>query len=136
MRSCARRSRDAATIFIAFVICCVDLTARTRRRISRSEGIFFAVALIASELPASSFSVPILWLGAGNCLRRRRFSPRGERIAELFQRLRQIRFDLIVDLFFLGQRCEELRASCIEELEERQLVRARLVHLDAVEESV
>ena len=28
MRSCARRSFDAATIFIALVICCVDLTAR------------------------------------------------------------------------------------------------------------
>ncbi len=26
--SCARRSLDAATIFMAFVICCVDLTAR------------------------------------------------------------------------------------------------------------
>ena len=38
-RSCARRSRDAATIFIALVICCVDLTARTRRLMSMSEGI-------------------------------------------------------------------------------------------------
>ena len=38
MRSCARRSLDAATIFIAFVICCVDLTARMRRRIS--DGIY------------------------------------------------------------------------------------------------
>src|SRR6185503_1640950 len=37
--SCARRSLDAATIFIAFVICCVDLTARTRRRMSISEGM-------------------------------------------------------------------------------------------------
>ena len=39
MRSCARRSRDAATIFIALVICCVDLTARIRRRMSMSEGM-------------------------------------------------------------------------------------------------
>jgi hypothetical protein len=39
MRSCARRSREAATIFMALVICCVDLTARTRRRMSRREGI-------------------------------------------------------------------------------------------------
>ena len=38
-RSCARRSFDAATIFIAFVICCVDLTARMRRRMSISDGI-------------------------------------------------------------------------------------------------
>ena len=39
MRSCARRSCDAATIFIALVICCVDLTARIRRRMSISEGM-------------------------------------------------------------------------------------------------
>ena len=39
MRSVARRSFDAATIFIAFVICCVFLTARTRRRKSISEGM-------------------------------------------------------------------------------------------------
>ena len=37
MRSCARRSFDAATIFIALVICCVFFTARTRRRRSISE---------------------------------------------------------------------------------------------------
>jgi hypothetical protein len=40
IRACARRSFDAATIFIAFVICCVFLTARIRRRRSISEGIF------------------------------------------------------------------------------------------------
>ena len=39
IRSCARRSFDAATVFIAFVICCVDLTARIRRRMSMSDGI-------------------------------------------------------------------------------------------------
>ena len=33
--------REAAIIFIAFVICCVDLTARIRRRKSRSDGISF-----------------------------------------------------------------------------------------------
>jgi hypothetical protein len=38
-RSCARRSLDAATIFIAFVICCVFFTARMRRRMSISEGM-------------------------------------------------------------------------------------------------
>src|SRR6187401_22097 len=37
--SCARRSFDAATIFIAFVICCVDFTARMRRRMSMSDAI-------------------------------------------------------------------------------------------------
>ena len=39
IRSCARRSREAATIFIALVICCVDLTARIRRRISNKDGM-------------------------------------------------------------------------------------------------
>ena len=39
MRSCARRSFDDETIFMAFVICCVDFTARTRRRMSISDGI-------------------------------------------------------------------------------------------------
>jgi hypothetical protein len=34
IRSCARRSRAAATIFIARVICCVLLTERIRRRMS------------------------------------------------------------------------------------------------------
>jgi hypothetical protein len=32
--------RLAATIFMALVICCVDLTARTRRRISIRDGIW------------------------------------------------------------------------------------------------
>ena len=39
MRSCARRSFDAATIFMALVICCVFLTARIRRRRSISDGM-------------------------------------------------------------------------------------------------
>ena len=40
IRSCERRSFDAATIFIAFVICCVDFTARMRRRMSMSDGTY------------------------------------------------------------------------------------------------
>src|SRR5262249_40950120 len=39
IRSCERRSFDAATIFIALVICCVFFTARIRRRGSISDGI-------------------------------------------------------------------------------------------------
>src|SRR5215510_2719399 len=39
IRSCALRSFDAATIFIALVICCVFLTARIRRRRSMREGM-------------------------------------------------------------------------------------------------
>src|SRR4026208_1129997 len=40
IRCCARRSFDAATIFIALVICWVFLTARIRRRKSINEGMF------------------------------------------------------------------------------------------------
>ena len=39
IRSCARRSFDAATIFIALVICCVFLTDLMRRRMSKRLGI-------------------------------------------------------------------------------------------------
>ena len=38
-RSCARRSRAAATVFMAFVSCCVFLTDRMRRRMSNRLGI-------------------------------------------------------------------------------------------------
>ena len=57
-RSWARRSLDAATIFIAFVICCVFFTARMRRRMSISEGIVYAFAATGAAgenfLPYSS----------------------------------------------------------------------------------
>ena len=39
MRSCARRSFDDETIFMAFVICCVDFVDRMRRRMSISDGM-------------------------------------------------------------------------------------------------
>src|SRR5258706_12984434 len=39
MRSCARRSFDAATIFMAFVICWGFFTERIRRRRSMSDGM-------------------------------------------------------------------------------------------------
>ena len=38
-RSCDRRSFDAETIFMALVICWIDLTARIRRRISMRDGM-------------------------------------------------------------------------------------------------
>ena len=49
--SCARRSFDAATIFMALVICCVDLTARMRRRMSISDGIWPAYAATPARRP-------------------------------------------------------------------------------------
>src|SRR5215211_7132458 len=95
MRSCARRSLDAATIFMALVICCVDLTARTRRRISNREGIY------RSSLSIPNVTIPTS-LGFGNCgvvelSGRRRLVRRGEALAELLERLREIGLDRVVD---------------------------------------
>src|SRR3954469_7029666 len=81
MRSWARRSFDAATIFIALVICCVDLTARIRRRMSRREGI-------RSD--------------------RRGLACGREVLAELLERAVQLRLDGVVDLLLLRQRGEQV----------------------------
>ena len=98
MRSCARRSRDAATIFMAFVICCVDLTARIRRRMSSNDGmVFYAAAVFCAA--AKSF-------------------------AELLQRRVQLGLELVVDLLLLGERREELRLARVEELVELLFVGA------------
>src|SRR5262245_18076013 len=89
MRSWARRSFDAATIFMALVICWVDLTARMRRRISKREGT-----------------------------RSRRLRRRRELVREFLESLVQIRLDLIVQLLLLDHRLQQLRAAGVEELEE------------------
>src|SRR5262245_64764932 len=89
-RSCARRSFDAATIFMAFVICCVDFTARMRRRMSMREGTncsrHVASLLAYGFLLASGFRLDP---GRG-----------GKLLAEIFQR-RVHRFLCVVlhDLF-------------------------------------
>jgi len=49
-RSCDRRSFDAATIFIAFVICCVDLTLRIRRSLAQTEEKLEQVMKLRSRL--------------------------------------------------------------------------------------
>src|SRR5215470_16043535 len=49
-RSCARRNFAAETVFIALVSCCVFLTDRIRRRISRRLGISGRAALFSLEL--------------------------------------------------------------------------------------
>ena len=80
MRSCARRSFDDATIFMAFVICCVDLVARTRRRMSISDGILSAASgwglAAGSSRPRS---------GGRECLR------------ELLERGVQLRLEFVVE---------------------------------------
>src|SRR3972149_5618511 len=59
MRSCARRSFDAATIFMAFVICCVFLTARIRRRRSISDGISRRGRLSRREIAREFLDRPV-----------------------------------------------------------------------------
>src|SRR5439155_13810764 len=49
VRSCARRSFAAETIFMALVICCVFLTERMRRRISIKLGIGFCRWVLREE---------------------------------------------------------------------------------------
>src|SRR5262245_59613536 len=89
MRSCARRSFDAATIFIAFVICCVFLTARTRRRRSMRDGM----------------------AGSGRCrLARRKVG------GVIAHRLVQRALERIVELPLLGDVAEELRVARLDEL--------------------
>src|SRR5437899_445335 len=85
-RSCDRRSFDAATIFMAFVICCVFFMARTRRRRSIRDGI----------------------------LRRRRL-PSGEAGRALFHGFGQRRSQLIVELLLLCDPAEELWVPVVDE---------------------
>src|SRR5262245_37225622 len=82
MRSCERRSFDAATIFIALVICCVFFTARIRRRRSISEGI-------CPRLAAEAVS---------GCRR----LPRREVLRELLHRAVERGLQLIVQLLLLA----------------------------------
>src|SRR5512143_2680345 len=76
-RSCERRSFDAATIFTAFVICCVFLTLRIRRRMS----IRFATSSAPSALG-------LLRLGPGG----------EEDLLRLSDRRRERRLDLLREL--------------------------------------
>src|SRR5204863_5914318 len=49
VRSCARRSFAAETIFMALVICCVFFTERMRRRISIKLGMGFCRRVLRQE---------------------------------------------------------------------------------------
>src|SRR5262245_33239679 len=101
MRSCARRSFDAATIFIALVICCVFLTARIRRRRSIRDGMM------------------------GLALRRRRLA-RGEVLRELRDRGVQRRLEVVVELLLLLDVLEDARMARFDVAVELGLERARV----------
>src|SRR5687768_3034231 len=121
VRSCARRSFDAATIFMALVICCVDFTARMRRRMSNSDGMVSSYQLSAvGSLRAFSS----------------RFRRRRELVAELLQGLIQVRLDLVGELALLGDRLQQLRPSGVEELEQLDLEVAHALDRHRVEEAL
>src|SRR5713101_3385487 len=109
MRSCARSSLDAATIFIAFVICCVDFTARMRRRISNSDGIYRCLLLMAN-VECRHLALGIQHLRHGHLLRGREGFP------ELLERGVQLRLDRVVDRLRRRERLQQLGAARVEEL--------------------
>src|SRR6476659_2510444 len=95
-RSCARRSFEAATIFIAFVICCVFLTARIRRRRSISDGIWTLPALGA------------FWPSCDGCL------PGREIACEFLHSSVESALQLIVELLLLDNPREHPRISRLD----------------------
>src|SRR4051812_23386756 len=97
IRSCARRSFDAATIFIALVICWVFLTERIRRRRSMRDGISGRRGLSGGEV-------------------------RGEFLDRLVQR----RLQLVVELLLLADPAEQLRVARFDEAVELGLVGAHI----------
>src|SRR6476659_1376727 len=96
IRSWARRSFEAATIFIAFVICCVFLTARIRRRRSISDGMWTLPALGA------------FWPSCDGCL------PGREVACEFLHCTVESGLQLIVQLLLFGNPREHLRISRLE----------------------
>src|SRR3984957_20092356 len=110
IRSWARRSFDAATIFIALVICCVFFTARMRRRRSISDGIDHS--------------------SRGCGLSRR------EVARELLHGGSQRGLQLIVELFLLRDATEQIRVAIVDELMELGLECPHVRDGDAVEISV
>src|SRR5580765_4369779 len=118
IRCCARRSLDAATIFIAFVICCVFLTARIRRRRSIREGI--------CQEPASGFGLLASgWPGARSlesgaqsvrgCISGCTRSPCRKVTGEFLDRRVERRLQLIVELFLLLDSGENVRVPRLQE---------------------
>src|SRR5687768_8464593 len=122
VRSCARRSFDAATIFMALVICCVFFTARTRRRRSMSDGISQNAARRPEDAKKTSWSLlrdfVSSWLPLGCC-----GLPRREVTRIFLYGLGQRGLELIVELLLLRDPAEELRMARLDELVQAGLER-------------
>src|SRR5262249_13064103 len=115
MRSWALRSFEAATIFIAFVICCVFLTARIRRRRSISDGIWTLPALAAC------------WPSCDGCF------PGREVACEFLHCRVEPALQLIVELLLFDYPREHLRIPRLDELEQFGLEGAHFRHRDVVQ---
>src|SRR5688500_7204987 len=137
-RSWARFRREAAIIFIAFVICCVDLTARIRRRKSISDGMSSSAfgtrnSGLDQHLPSpgSRIRIPV-------SLRRRsrgRCASRQELLVELLQRSLECPLRLIVERLLLGDAGEHGRMAGFDEAVEILLVAAQLFDRHRIEEA-
>src|SRR5687768_6699692 len=108
-RSCARLRREAAIIFIALVICCVDLTARIRRRRSIRDGI----SSDADRLP------------------RRR-----ELLAEFLERRFERALDLVVQDLLVGDAGEHAGVARLEEAIQVLFVAEHVFDRHSVEEAL
>src|SRR4051812_12305896 len=113
-RSCARLRREAAIIFIAFVICCVDLTARIRRRRSISDGI------VLSPGP----------------LRDRGLLRSCKPAAEFLQRRFDLRLQVVVDRLLLGDAAEHVRVARLKIAIEVVFVPAHVLDRYVIEETL
>src|SRR5215472_18420589 len=110
--SCARRSRAAATNFIARVICCVFFTERMRRRKSRSVGIVV-------RQPES--------------LACRSSRGHGEALLERLDGGLDFRLDAIVECLLRRDVLQYRRIICLRELQELAFEAADLRHGDSIE---
>src|SRR3954470_985111 len=134
MRSWARRSFDAATIFIALVICCVFLTARIRRRRSINDGICprplnAELAKTAKKNSIFACSAAFAFLGCGGL-------SRAEVAREFLDRAVQHRLQLLVELLLLGNRAEQLRVPRFDKAIQLGLERPRVRDGNIVHEPV
>src|SRR5688572_28249114 len=112
-RSCARFRREAAIIFIALVICCVDLTARMRRRRSIRDGMCLAGS------------------GDGGGA-----AHGGELLAEVLERRFDACLELVVDDLPVGDAAQHGGVAGLEETIELLFVAAHVFDGDAVEEAL
>src|SRR5688572_27076276 len=119
-RSCARFRREAAIIFIALVICCVDLTARIRRRRSMRDGISLAHSFTRRA-------------GSRDC---RCLTSSQELLVEFLKCRLQSRLQVVVQDLLFGDARENGRVACLDEAVEILFVPAQVLDRHRIEEAL